>query len=253
MKTIAIANQKGGVGKTTTALCLADMMQRKGFRVLLIDMDPQCNSTSTYQAATEDTCTMFDFFKRECTLPEAVQHTESGDIVPNDPDLAGIEAEFTGKAKSFMLLRLALDEVREDYDFAVIDTPPALGLYMTSALIAADGVIIPIKAEIYAIDGLNQIISNIEEASALNPGLKIYGVLHTVYDKRTALDREMQEGLPEKGKEMGFPVFRTPIRISQAVKEAQNMRTRLSEYAPKCNAAQDYQSILEEIIKEAKE
>lgn len=250
MTTIAIANQKGGVAKTTTALCLANGLQECGYRVLMIDMDPQCNSSSTYRAVQENTNTLYDFLHEDCTLKDAIQTTDSGDIVSGDSNLAGIEGEFAAHIKNYSLLRKALRSIEDQYDFAIIDTPPNIGFYMTSALVASSGVIIPLKAEKFAIDGLAQIMSNINDAKDVNPELEIYGVLLTVYDKRTALDSLVHAQLPEIGREQGFKVFNTSIRTCQQIKEAQSRQVRLFDEYPNCNAAIDYANLIKELLQE---
>lgn len=250
MITIAIANQKGGVAKTTTALCLANGLQECGYKVLMIDMDPQCNTSSTYRAIQEDTATLYDFLHEDCSLEEAIQTTDSGDIVSGDNNLAGIEGEFAAHIKNYSLLRKALKTIEDRYDFTIIDTPPNIGFYMTSALVASSGVIIPLKAEKFAIDGLAQIMSNINDARDVNPQLEIYGVLLTVYDKRTALDSVVHDQLPEIGKEQGFKVFKTAIRTCQQIKEAQSRQVRLFDEYPNCNAAIDYANLIKELLEE---
>lgn len=252
MTTIAIANQKGGVAKTTTALCLANGLQECGYKVLMIDMDPQCNTSSTYRAVQEETATLYDLLHEDCTIEEAIQTTESGDIVSGDSNLAGIEGEFAAHIKNYSLLRKALKTIDDKYDFTIIDTPPNIGFYMTSALVASSGVIIPLKAEKFAIDGLAQIMANINDARDVNPDLQIYGVLLTVYDKRTALDTVVHEQLPEIGKEQGFKVFKTSIRTCQQIKEAQSRQVRLFDEYPNCNAAIDYANLIKELLEEVK-
>ena len=252
MITISIANQKGGVAKTTTALCLANGLQECGYKVLMIDMDPQCNTSSTYRAVQENTATLYDFLHEDATLEEAIQTTDSGDIVSGDNNLAGMEGEFAAHIKNYSLLKKALKTIDDRYDFAIIDTPPNIGFYMTSALVASSGVIIPLKAEKFAIDGLAQIMANINDAKDVNPDLKIYGVLLTVYDKRTALDSLVHEQLPEIGKQQGFKVFKTAIRTCQQIKEAQSRQVRLFDEYPNCNAAIDYANLIKELLEEVK-
>ncbi len=248
MITITIANQKGGVAKTTTALCLANGLQECGYRVLMIDMDPQCNTTTTYKAVQEDTNTLYDLLHESCSIAEAIQTTESGDIISSDVHLAGIEGEFAAHIKNYTLLRKKLREIEDNYDYTIIDTPPNIGFYMTSALVASDGVIVPLKAEKFAIDGLAQIMGNIKDARDVNPSLKVYGVLLTVYDKRTALDTIVHDQLPEIGKEQGFHVFNTSIRTCQQIKEAQSRQVRLFDEYPSCNAAIDYANLIKELL-----
>ena len=252
MITIAIANQKGGVAKTTTALCLANGLQECGYKVLMIDMDPQCNTSSTYRAIQENTATLYDLLHEDCTIEEAIQTTESGDIISGDNNLAGIEGEFAAHIKNYSLLRKALKTIDDKYDFAIIDTPPNIGFYMTSALVASSGVIVPLKAEKFAIDGLAQIMANINDAKDVNPDLQIYGVLLTVYDKRTALDTVVHDQLPQIGKERGFKVFKTSIRTCQQIKEAQSRQVRLFDGYTNWKGAIDYANLIKEWLEEVK-
>lgn len=249
MEIITIANQKGGVGKTTTALNIADALRHSGYATLFIDVDPQTNSTSSYKAAIEDTYTMYDLFKKECTADEAIQHTEFGDIIAGDPNLSSIEYELQTSVGGFRILKKALKKMKAAYDYVVVDTPPNLGIYMLNALTAADKVIVPIKAEKYAIDGLQRLIETIgvvkEEE---NPDLTIAGILLTTYDRRNELDRKLWETLPEVGEAIGMPVFKSPIRISQDVKKAQDQVQSLFDTYPNSNAAYDYAMITKELI-----
>lgn len=250
---IAVANQKGGVGKTTTALNIADAMMHCDYRVLFVDLDPQCNSTSSYNAQIEYTETIYDLMQGKCSTKEAIQHTEIGDIIAGDGSLSEIESALDSKMGRYRLLKKALEEVKDDYDFCIIDTPPNLGLYMLNALVAADGCIIPIKAEKYAIDGLGLLINTVNDViENENPRLKIYGVMLNEYDKRTTLGRETWNVLPEVGKEKGFRVFQTPVRTCQTIKDAQAEGVSLFERDPSCNAALDYVEVLKELLEVTK-
>ncbi len=248
---IAIANQKGGVGKTTTAINIADALVRCGYRVLFVDMDPQCNSTSSYQAQIEDTYTIYDLMNEKCTTKDAIQNAQLGDIIAGDPHLPEDESKFLSKIGGFEILRNALEEVNDDYDYVVMDTPPNLGIFMVNALVAATGVIMPLRAEKYAIDGLARLMETIKDVQKHgNPDLEIYGVLMTAYDVRNLLDKEIWQILPETGINYGFPVFKTPVRICQAVKEAQAENASLYDVSPNCNAAIDYANIVKELLGE---
>lgn len=248
MKTICVANQKGGVAKTTTATTLVNGLALAGKRALLLDMDPQCNASSTFRAVIDGENTMHDVLHGKATLLESVQKTEVGDVVPCDPGLSGIEGSFTGDLRNYHIIRNHLKELEESYDFVVIDTPPSFGFYMTCALVAADGVVVPIRAEKYAVDGLGQILVNIDSAKTINPGLEIYGVLLTTYDQRNEIDRNVKNQLPKISKEMGFPVFSTQIRTCVKIKEAQSRQSSLFELYPGCNAAFDYAKVVKELL-----
>ena len=238
---IAIANQKGGVAKTTTALCLADALIHCEYNVLLVDLDPQCNATSVYKAKTKDQFTTVDLLKTESSARECIQTTEMGDIIAGDPCLADITHELDSKINRYTLLKEKLVKIDGDYDFIIFDTPPGEGIYMLNALFAANGVIIPLTGEQFAVDGLAKIMDTIQNVKDHgHPNISIYGVLMTHYDGRKKLDRMTWRALPKKGQEIGFPVFKTPIRICQEIKNAQAAHESLFEYNPDCSASQDY-------------
>lgn len=255
-KKIAIANQKGGVGKTTTALNIADALVHLNYKVLFIDLDPQHNSTSTYGAIIEDQNTIVDVLKKDCTAKEAIQHTLLGDIIAGDDLLAQEEQYFNSQAAREGILKRQLKDIDAEYDFIIMDTPPNLGIYMKNALTAADGCIISIKAEKYAIDGLGLLLETIDETiELLNESLRIYGVLLNVYDSRNALDKQVNEMLPQIGEQKGFRVFKTPIRVSQDVKKVQalpssdnDVNRSLFENYPTSNAAVDYVAVTKELL-----
>lgn len=261
---IAIANQKGGVGKTTSAINIADALTHLNYKVLLLDLDPQHNSTATYGAEIDGVNTIVDVLKKDCTAKEAIQHMPIGDIIAGDGLLAQEENYFNSQKARETLLKRAIKSIDDDYDYIIMDTPPNLGIYMTNALTAADGCVIPIKSEQYAISGLGLLIETINEINeVLNDKLKIYGVKLNVYDKRNKLDRETLRDLPQAGENSGFHVFKTPIRISQEIKKVQSMPdsfndngerivTNRSLYLnyPNSNGAIDYVNFIKELQEE---
>lgn len=251
---IAIANQKGGVGKTTTALNIADALKRKKKKVLFIDLDPQCNSTASYGAVNDGVNSLYDIFEGKCSPEDAIQSTKAGDIIPGDPLLVELEHKVQTKIGGFLILKKEIKKIEDKYDYIIMDTPPNLGVFMLNALTASDGVIIPLKAEKYAIDGLNLLISTVNDVvENTNEDLKVYGVVLTAYDQRTSLDKQIWELLPSVGAENGFPVFKTPIRICQTVKDAQAQGIPLFELSASCNAAKDYTAVVKELEKKIKE
>ena len=180
MKVYAIANQKGGIGKTTTATCIAAILQQKGYKVLLIDTDQQCNSTDTYRAKIESTATLYDVLLDENKIPlsEAIQQTESGDIIAADPLLREADKKLTVDVEGLYRMQDALVELNNEnkYDYVIIDTAPALNSLLHNVLIAADEVIIPLTADRYALQGLSQLNDSINAIKRRqNPKLKVAG------------------------------------------------------------------------------
>ena len=250
MKIIAVSNQKGGVGKTTTATSLAYGLKTKGKSVLLVDCDPQGNSSDTYQAITADGYpTLSDLLYTEENVEECIQHTPVGDILAADPVLEDAEKHLKGIA-GYYRLKKRLEPLCEKYDYIVIDTPPNLGILLQNALIAADGVIVPVTCGRYALQGMARFSETILEVqSQPNPGLRILGLLLVKYDSRTRLSKEIVDGLPSVAGSLGTGVFDTKIRYTVKLEESQATRTPLQDYAPNCTAAQDYMTFIEELEK----
>ena len=255
---IAIANQKGGVGKTTTTINLADALRHIGYRVLVIDLDPQGNTTDTYGAVSDGEYSIVDVLNNECKTAESIQHLPMGDIVPGDKVLTSELDHFSSRMGREKLLKKKLKEVDEDYDFIIIDTPPTLGLYMINALTAADGCVIPLQAERYSISGLGELFDTVQQIkeNELNTDLEIYGTVITKFDTRNGLDKQLLEGLPQIAEQYGFRNFNSYIRVSQEVKKAQNMnfeegeeinRSLFDNY-PSSNAAKDYVDFTKELL-----
>lgn len=254
MKTIAIANQKGGIGKTTTGFMLATGLMHCGYNLLYVDMDPQCNSTSSYNAVIDGENTLYDLMNGKCSTEEAIQTTDIGDIIAGDPHLVEDESKFQSKMGGFNIVRNALKSVQDKYDYCIIDTPPGLGIFMYNALCAAEGVVIPMKAEKYAVDGLNLMIGTINDVvQNANENLEIYGVLLTAYDIRNSLDQQIWNSLPKVGEEYGFNVFKTPIRICQDIKNCQAEGKNLFVTNPRSNGAVDYATFIKEILDKTEE
>ncbi len=251
MKTIAVANNKGGVGKTTTVVNLADTLARMGRKVLVIDMDPQCNTTGTSRGVTDGVNTMYDFLHSECKLKEAIQEAEEGGrryaIVPNDPLLNGRESEFAGDLKMLKHLRRELKSVEKEFDYTIIDTPPQFGYYMTTSLLASDGVVMPLDAEKYAIDGLSQLLKFINEARLENEQMEVYGALITKVDLRYAETQPFLDQLPVLGEQLGFPVFKAYIRTCSDIKKAQDNVMMVYDYTKHSKALIDYEQFAEEL------
>ncbi len=251
-KIIAVANEKGGVGKTTTVLGLSECLQSLGKKILVLDGDPQCNTTSSFKAVTKDENTMYDFYMGQCSLKDSIQTTERGDIVPNDKLLKRKEAFFMADVANFSKLRNGLKDVKKKYDYIIIDTPPNSGFYSTSALIAADEVVIPIAPEMFSADGLGDIIETINDVkNNMNRSLKIRGVMITMYDSRQTLDRSTRENLEKISKAFKIPFHEEfCIRKCQDIKNAQARKSTLEKYKSKCAGYEDYMNAAKIIMME---
>lgn len=250
MKVYVVANQKGGIGKTTTATNLAGILNKTA-KTLLIDADPQCNSTSTYAAEVENVATLYDVIidSEKLPLEDAIQHTENGDIVASDPLLAKAEKLLDGDVEGFYRLKDAIDML-DGYEYVVIDTAPSLNVILYNCLIAADEVIIPVTADEYAIQGIDQLKDTIMAVKRRqNRNLSIAGLLLVKYAGRSNLERKVRDEIEEFAKEMGTILFNTPIRECVKTKEAQEAKKLLIDYAPKCNTCVDYVEFSKELIK----
>ena len=251
MKTIVIANQKGGVGKTTTATSMATILAKKGYRTLLIDADKQCNSTDTYGAVSEGVTTLYDVLleKKPAPISEAIQETKVGKIVASDLLLIDAEKILNSDVNAIFKLSDALSKVENDFDYVVIDTAPSIDIIMNNCLIAADYVVIPVTASRYAALGLSQLYEAILAIrQRLNTRLKVAGLLLVKYNAQTILSRETKESLDEVAEQMETKLFKSTIRTTVRVEEAQALKTSLIDYDPKCTAAQDYLAFVEEFL-----
>lgn len=251
MKTIAIINQKGGVGKSTTAEAIGAGLSLKGYKVLFIDMDAQGNLSYTLNADTKGYNAM-GVLERPETIKEEIQHTEQGDIIASSPKLAGADKLLETTGKEYRL-KEALEKIKADYDYIIIDTPPALGIITINALTASDGVIIPSQADIYSLQGIQQLNGTIEAVKKYcNPQLSIMGIVLTRYNKRTIIRRELAEIMERTAEQLHTRLYDTKIRECTAIVEAQATRQSIFSYAPRSNATTDYRALVEEIIKTEK-
>lgn len=245
MKTIAIAQQKGGTGKTTTAHATGAGLKAQGKRVLFVDLDPQANLTYII-GAKPDGLTVLDVLNGTATAAEATQDTESGAIIPGTAYLAGADATFAGKVYA---LAEALKPIARRYDFCILDTPPALGALTVAALAAADSVIIPCLPDVLSIQALGQIAETISEVRAsCNPRLEIAGVLLTRYTPRQKLTRDTEAIFAKAAEGIGSRLFKTHIRETVSIREAQAMGADVFSYSPKSAGATDYNELLKEIF-----
>ena len=250
MKTFVVANQKGGIGKTTTATALSAILNEKGKRTLLIDADMQCNSTDTYRAKYEGEITLYDVLFSDDEIADAVQHTEIGDIVPSDPLLRESEMKLGTDVSLVSVLKKKLKKLA-GYDYVVIDTAPNLGNLMFSCLLAADSVIVPTTADRYSLQGLAQLKETLDKICySFDKEVLIEGLLLVKFNGRMRLSRDIAEILDNVSKEFGTKLFKTRIRESAKAREAQALRKSLIEYAPKSTTAKDYYDFENELIGE---
>ena len=239
---IAIANQKGGVAKTATAQAIATGAAMIGRRSLAIDADPQSNLSYSMGGNSAD-MGLYELMTGAATPGQIIQHTEQGDLITASSSLA---LPFTGKDPGKLLAK-ALQPIKKKYDVITIDCPPALNILLANALITADVVIIPLTADMYALQGLYQLKQSIQDAQKVNPGLKIGGVVFTRHNTRTILARDLTDVITDKCRELDIPVYKTTIREGVAIREAQTQRQSIFDYAPRSNPAKDYKQLIKEI------
>lgn len=248
MKCIAVINQKGGVGKSTTAATVAAGLSLKGYKTLSIDLDAQANLTYTAGAKTTG-ATALGVLTGEAKAENAIQNTDSGDIIAANKALAGADAFIADTGKEYRL-KEALESVKAAYDYIIIDTPPTLGILTINALTACDSVIIPAQADIYSLQGIEQLAETMKPVKKYcNPALKIEGILLTRYSPRSVLSREVAELAEQLAARLGTKVFKATIREAIAVKEAQISQQTLYQYAPKAKVTEDYTALIEELIR----
>lgn len=247
-KIISISNQKGGVGKTTTVGALAAGLKRKGFRVLVIDLDPQGNLGFSMGAENDNNATIYDVLRGDCKITFAIQRTPIVDVIPSNILLSSIELEFTNTGREF-LLREALASIVNLYDYILIDTPPALSILTVNAFTASESIIVPMLSDIFSLQGIAQLYETVERVKKYcNPKLSIAGILLTRHNSRTKLSKEVKGTAELISQDLGVPLFKTHIRTSIAVCEAQSIQRDLFEYSPKNIAARDYSAFINELL-----
>ncbi len=252
-RVIALTNQKGGVGKSTTAVNVSAYLGHYGFKTLMIDLDPQSNSTSGLGVSpdSERNC-IYDILISDVNPEEVILETPYNNlkVIPSSIQLAGAEVELVTRLKREYRLKEAISEIKDSYDFIIIDCPPALGLLTINALTAAGEVIIPIQCEYYALEGLGQLINTIELVKKnLNEDLIIAGVVMTMYDSRTKLSDQVIE---EVRKHFSEKVYEAIIPRNVRLSEAPSYGKPIMLYNPECKGALAYKSLTEEVIKNGK-
>jgi chromosome partitioning protein len=247
---IAITNQKGGVGKTTTAINLAVALAQKGLKTLLVDLDPQANSSMSFLDIHEPRRSIYEALtEADVHLPDilvAVERTPNLWIAPSNIALAKIEAKLLGELDSHFRLKDELQAVQDRFDFTIIDTPPTLGIITVNALVAATHVLIPVQASYFALEGTDDLLETVDKIKVrANPQLQILGALITLFDKRTLLSKDIHE---QVRRVFGDRVFKTVITKSVRLEESPAYRESIFTFAPRSSGAYEYYRLSEEVV-----
>jgi chromosome partitioning protein len=246
---ITVANQKGGVGKTTTAINLSAAVANKGFKTLLIDLDPQANSTMSYVDARSVQRSMYDVLvSEEMELPAVIVPTSVDNLflAPSRIALAKLESKLIGDLDGPFRLKDRMKDAANEYDYIFIDTPPTLGMITVNALVASTHVLVPIQSSYFALEGTDDLLETIEKIKGRpNPNLQLLGVVITMHDKRTTLSKDIHEAI---GNVFGDRVFNTVITKSIRLEESPAYKESIFTFAPKSSGAMEYYSLSEELL-----
>lgn len=246
MKIVTITNQKGGVGKTTTASSLFAGLHKMGKKTLAIDMDSQCNLSYCFKADTSKP-SIINVFRGEVSLKDAMQHTEAGDFIQSDKNLDNVMTELSALDKVYKLSKV-LKEIKDLYDYVIIDTPPALSPLTINALVASNSVIIPVQADSFSMQGAEALAETIKGIREVNESLEMSGILIVRYKGRAGLAQHMNKKFEDFAKIFETRVFETKIRDAIAIQESQLARTNIFDYDSNCNVALDYANFVKEFI-----
>lgn len=249
-KIIAIANQKGGVGKTTTSINLSSCIAALGKKVLLVDIDPQGNATSGVGIIKQELeKTIYDMFIGDCRLSECLTSSivDNLNVLPSNVNLSGAEIDLIGVDEREFILKKSLDTIKDLYDYIIIDCPPSLNVLTVNALVAANSVIVPIQCEYYALEGVSQLIYTINLIQErINPGLDIEGIVFTMYDARTNLSNQVVENVKDN---MHLNIYNTIIPRNVRLAEAPSYGLPIHMYDAKSAGAVAYMNLAKEVIK----
>lgn len=252
MVTIAVINQKGGVGKSTTVYALGAGLTLKGYKVLYVDLDAQGNLTYAL-SGTNGSVGVLDALLGSSKVKDVVQRTSGGDLIASTPNLARADTLLTETGKEYRL-REALSVLSNLYDFCIIDTPPSLSILTVNALTACDEVIIPAQADVFSLQGISQLKGTIDAVKKYcNPSLKVTGIILTHFNKRVIIRREIAELLEQTATQLNTRLFNTRIRECTAIVESQATKKDIYKYAPRSNASKDYQALVDEILEKMME
>lgn len=246
-KIITIANNKGGVGKSTTALSLGSALCKKGYKVLFVDLDPQGNLSLCLNARNEKK-TALDLFTTDEPVKELIKHSASGDVIPSNLNLVSAEMVLVNTGKEYKL-KERLAELVSVYDYIIIDTPPSLNILTVNALVSATDVIIPVQADVFSVQGIATFKTPLDSVKKYcNKNLKVNGILLTRYNSRSTITKELTEQLENIAEVLNTRLYKTKIRECVAIKESQLLQANLFDYAPKSNAVKDYTAFVDEVL-----
>ena len=246
-KVIAITNQKGGVGKTTTCCGLCGGLVQRGYKVLAIDLDPQGNLSFSLGVEADDNFTIYDVFKGNCEISDAIQQGGVCDVIPSNILLSGVELELTGVGREY-ILREQIEEISEQYDYILLDTPPALSVLTINAYTASDELIIPMLCEILSLQGIAQLKQTIFAVQRYyNKALKVRGILLNKYNSRLTLTKEVEELAQMIAEQLDTEILKTRISASVSIAEAPAHGESIMTYSPKSKAAKEFNELINEL------